>query len=90
MIAQIKLAVKNGIATVVNIDPNGIENMAGAGFQPTAHWEILTPEDNSVVQDKLENTYGFKLYPPIAYVATREENTNLSAMEQNHQCRLVI
>ena len=67
------------MATVENIDPNVLENMAGAGFQPTAHWEMLTLDENAVVQDKLTDTDGFQLYAPIVSRAVREENPNIAA-----------
>ena len=38
MIVRLELAVENGMGTVENIDPNVLENMAGALFRPTAHW----------------------------------------------------
>ena len=38
------------MSMVENIDTRVIENMAGAGFQPTTHCYMLTPADNAVVK----------------------------------------
>ena len=65
------------MAKVENIDSNVIENMAGLGFQPTAHWEILTPYYNLVVKYNLTDTHGFQFRARFASKAARENNPNI-------------
>ena len=69
------------MTTVENIVPNVISNMAVSVLQTTAHWEILTPYNNSVVKDNLTYTDGCQLYALIAPRAAREDNLNLLAMK---------
>ena len=57
---------------VENIDPNVIENMVGAGLQPTAYLKILTSYKNVVVQDNLTDTDLFQFFEPKASGSARE------------------
>ena len=59
--------------------------MTGAGFQPTAHWEILTPDKNAAVQYNYTDTDGFRLHAPIAFVAAREYNPNQVDTKLNYK-----
>ena len=81
LIVHIKLAVKNGMKRVENIDPTIITSMEGAGSQPTSHLEIITPGSNTVVKDKLEDIDRFHVYDPITYGESREYDTNLATMK---------
>ena len=84
-IVQLELDVENGTATVENIHPNIIENIAGEWFQSTSYWEILIPYKNAVEQDNLIDTDIFKLYDQIAYRSAREENQNIESTKQNYK-----
>ena len=82
LIAQIEMSVKNGISAVENLYPNIIENMAGAVFQTTAHLEMLTPDYNAVVKDKVTDNYGFQLYALIVSGSVREDHQDLAATKK--------
>ena len=76
------MSVKNVISAVENLYPNIIENMAGAVFQTTAHLEMLTPDYNSVVKDKVTDNYGFQLYALIVSGLVREDHQDLAATKK--------
>ena len=82
LIAQIEMSVKNGISAVENLYPNIIENMAGAVFQTTAHLEMLTPDYNAVVKDKVTDNYGFQLYALIVSGSVREDHQDLAVTKK--------
>ena len=48
---RLKEFVATGMGSVENFDPNIISNMTGDNFEPMAHWELLAPEEDDVVQD---------------------------------------
>ena len=47
----LKQTVANKMATVDNIDPDTLINMAGDIFEPSMHWELLIPDKDTVVHD---------------------------------------
>ena len=70
---------------VENIDSNILYNISGAEFQKTAHWQILTSDDNRLVQDNLTDTYVFQFYSHIASGVAREENLNIEATKLSYK-----
>ena len=48
---RLKEAVVNGMGSVENFGPNIISNTAGDNFEPMAHWELLAPDEDDVVQN---------------------------------------
>ena len=84
MIERLEISVKNVISAVENLYPNIIENMAGAVFQTTAHLEMLTPDYNAVVKDKVTDNYGFQLYALIVSGSVREDHQDLAATKKNY------
>ena len=77
LINRLKQAVANGMGVVENINPNIISNMAGENFEPMAHWELLTPDTNLVVEENLRDSDGYEFYAPIASGAAREEPSSV-------------
>ena len=74
LIKRLKQAVTNGMAAATDIYPAVLANMAGENFEPSAHWEILNPDGNSINRYELNDSDGYQFHAPIASVATREED----------------
>ena len=85
LISRLKQAVANGMGVVENINPNIISNMAGENFEPMAHWELLTPDTNSVVEENLRDSDGYEFYAPIASGAARAEPSSGHALKMNYR-----
>ena len=74
LITRLNQTVANGMASVADIDSDVLDNMDGDNFEPSAHWEILNPDGNSINRYELNDSDGYQFHAPIASVATREED----------------
>ena len=64
---------------VENIDPAFLCNMAGENFDLMAHCELLTPDWDELIYDKLRDKDGYNFYAPIASGNARKEDHNVHA-----------
>ena len=71
LITSLKQAVANGMVAVADIYPAVLANMAGENLELSAHWEILTPDGNSIIRDELNDSDGYQFNAPIASGAAR-------------------
>ena len=65
LLQRLLTAIKNNLPLIANANPEKLANMAGAGFAPTAHWELIDPGDEEV-NDSLVDTDGHVFYHPTA------------------------
>ena len=59
--------------------------MNGDNFEPMAYWELLAPDKDDVVQDELNDVYGYQPHAPISSVAAIGDNPNASATKLNYK-----
>ena len=85
LISRLKQAIANGMDVVENIDPDILCNMAGENFEPTAHWELLTPDWNELIYDELKDKDGYNFYAPTASGDARQENCHVHAPKLNYK-----
>ena len=49
ILVRLHQAIEANALIVIGLDPNILDNMAGTGFAPIAHFELMVPEDSDVV-----------------------------------------
>ena len=59
---------------VADIYPAVIANMAGENFEPSAYWDILTPDGTSIIRDELNDIYGYQFHAKIFHQALQGKN----------------
>ena len=77
-VTRLKEDVVNGMGSVKNFYPNTISNMDGDNFELMVHWELLSHDEDAVVQVELNDVYGYQVYAPITSSAASEDNPNSS------------
>ena len=85
LIPRLKQAVSNGMTVVAYIYPAVLANMDGDNFEPSAHWEILTPDGNSIIRYELDDSGGCQFHATIASGAAREEDPTAHAEKHNYE-----
>ena len=63
---RLKQAFANGMATVSNTTSTAVDNMDDDAFETLAHWLILSPDDNVLAKNDLNNSNGYQFHIPIA------------------------
>ena len=56
---------------VADIYPAVIANMAGENFEPSAYWDILTPDGTSIIRDELDDSDDCQFHAKISSGAAR-------------------
>ena len=52
VLLRLRQAIEANVLIVAGLDPNILDNMAGTGFAPMAHWELMVPDSSDVVTEE--------------------------------------
>lgn len=82
LLQRLLIAIKINLSLIANANPEKLANMAGAGFAPTAHWELIEPGGEKV-NDSLVDTDGHVFYHPTADRLPNEA-VNIGPVKKNY------
>ena len=51
LLLRLRQAIEANVPIIIGLDPNILDNIAGTGFDPMVHWELIVPDDSDVVTE---------------------------------------
>ena len=52
VLLRLRQEIESNVLIVTDLDPNILDNMAGTGFAPMAHWEVIVPKYSDVMTEE--------------------------------------
>ena len=75
LLDRLLVAVRKNAPLVVNQTPEHTANMTGPAFASTDYWYMLDPDNKVIVEDELQDTYGYQFRPPLSGLPANEDTT---------------